>query len=726
MRGVVGCPSMVMSRHFFKNKKFLAVLVASQLAMSLLCPFAYAADDAPKATAPAPTPADQSTIDKVNSGSAAADKLNADVQDAINTGKINAAGDSSNSGNDDLTKANAPADASKNIDTTKPVQQQVNQPSSNQQTTFQAVRSDGTIVTVSKNPCYNSSDSDKCPVTNTYWQKEKDTNGNYQSVQVPYNSIEYLTSDGLPVDASILQSIEMQKQQAKITSGTETADPDTYAQNMIAAAAMSLQNSDMPSSERFLLMSLMYKQAKEEAEEANAKAEIAQKEQEAEKQAAIQKKAAIELKQKTIQKQRKILQVEDSNGQTDFNKTSLFTVVINPIIPVNTDGLDVYLTLTPTNAAFAQNGKLQASAKNFKTGQTETFDVTTQFQKSAPILVEKGDWPNRPEGMRTVTFTYTPNDRTNRRTYLVRYTVSAYINALSSEGKTISTSVVGAYANADLAMAAGDTQALAGMIQDATWDPTRNICRLTMKDTTGIQDNVTATIETSQTDKTKCVASAGKYATFSKVLAEEQDNGSILFRDIGSGEDSNIGIDLDSFNQYEDASAKTVQEDSTGYKDSNGNTQTGYDYAKVLRKDPQTGEIVYGLAGTLGHDFTLLPNGQMVSVYTDKSGKMSIAKVNGQPYSNEELGTISKKAGYDLGNVTLSKDDSGLVVVKDSNGNVINKNQFDSDYYASSKIGSSWLDYTKKTVVSTASKVAELASGLTGTATTKAQNDTDA
>lgn len=699
-----------------KKQKILSTIIAIQFLSSSFLPLAYAAEEAP-----APAPADQAVLDQLNSGELDVNKLNADFKNADTTGKINASARSDES--DEIAEANNKlkeenAQKRKAKETAK--EQQVNGTSSSSETAFQAVRSDGTFVTVMKNPCYNSQDNDKCPATAMRYQTIIDSKGENQSVLLPVNSIEYFTSDGKPVDAYVIQSIEIQKQQAKMTSHTSTAVPAEYASNIVSATAMSMQNLNLPLAQRLLLLAFSYKQA---IDDANYENNLKTQEQESNKKAEIEKQKEIQeqkqaiLKQEQIQKDRKVLQTEDSDGTTTFNKTSLFKVAINPAVPVNVDGRDVTLTLTPLSTTIAKAGTMQAIFKNLDSGQMETVDVTEQFQNGEPFAVELGRWQNRPEGERTVTLTYFPNTGGKRKTFIVRYGVSAYLNSLSSDGKAVSNSVTAAFANADLAMQAGDTLSISGMVSRASWDSSRNICQIVLSDTSGISKNATAVVETSQTTRDDCINSKGKYAAFNKALVEEQDDGTLLFRDVGESTATYVGLSLDQYKENQDASARTVQNRTTGEQDADGNYQDGYDYEKVIRKDPATGKLVYGLAGSLGYDFTLLPNGQMVSVHTDNDGNMKILKVNGETYSKSELSGISGKCGYDLAKVSLTKDENGLVLIKDQEGNIINSNSYENSegkYDLDNKIGSSWKDYLKGVAIKATEKVKELSAGLSG------------
>ena len=331
-----------------------------------------------------------------------------------------------------------------------------------------------------------------------------------------------------------------------------------------------------------------------------------------------------------------------------------------------------------------------------------------------------GNWDDRPEGQRTVTFTYTPNDGGKKEIYIVRYTVSAYLNTLNSEGQTTRNSVVSAILNAPLSMETDERIAIAGKVSSATWDMERSICRLVLDDTTGIQKDAQAVIETSHATKDSCKNASGKYATFDSVLVQEADDNSYLFRDVGGGDASHIGIDLELYNQNQSAYAREAQENTAGYTDADGNFHPGRDSSKVVRVDPATGKTVLGLAGSLGYDYTLLPNGQMVSVHTDDKGEMKILKVTGSEYSNEELADLSNKSGVDLSKVSLSTED-GLVIIKDSAGNKVNSNSYadTSDYDLVNRIGSTVFDSLKHAVKTDISKARQLVSGLTGSATDK-------
>lgn len=707
------------------------MLIAAQFMTSAFVPFAYAAEATTAAPTPAPytedeqkpTDSDNEILKKVSDINGVAD-LKKDFDNAMNG---NASGNGATSDGTDIGDANAAvaqqSQQKREANLKEKKDQQVNGTSSNGYTTYQAVRQDGSFVTVTKNPCYHSTNEQVCPSSVLRSVREKDSKGEYRDVQRLNNDMEYYTSDGIAVDAAVLQSIEIQKQQAKMLSSTSTSNPSEYASNLVTATSLSLQNIDLPAAHKLAILAITYQQAMNEAEIANEEKMAAQKAKEKENaklQERIQERKDSILRKEQIQKEMNILSVEDNNGKTDFNKTSFFTVSIDPGFPTTIDGKNVELTLKPKDKEKAKNGTMTASFKNLKEGRTQTIPVTEQFQNGDPIIVEMGNWDDRPEGQRTVTFTYTPNDGGKKEIYIVRYTVSAYLNTLNSEGQTTRNSVVSAILNAPLSMETDERIAIAGKVSSATWDMERSICRLVLDDTTGIQKDAQAVIETSHATKDSCKNASGKYATFDSVLVQEADDNSYLFRDVGGGDASHIGIDLELYNQNQSAYAREAQENTAGYTDADGNFHPGRDSSKVVRVDPATGKTVLGLAGSLGYDYTLLPNGQMVSVHTDDKGEMKILKVTGSEYSNEELADLSNKSGVDLSKVSLSTED-GLVIIKDSAGNKVNSNSYadTSDYDLVNRIGSTVFDSLKHAVKTDISKARQLVSGLTGSATDK-------
>ena len=437
------------------------MLIAAQFMTSAFVPFAYAAEATTAAPTPAPytedeqkpTDSDNEILKKVSDINGVAD-LKKNYDNAMNG---NASGNGATSDGTDIGDANAAvaqqSQQKREANLKEKKDQQVNGTSSNGYTTYQAVRQDGSFVTVTKNPCYHSTNEQVCQRLN--------------------NDMEYYTSDGIAVDAAVLQSIEIQKQQAKMLSSTSTSNPSEYASNLVTATSLSLQNIDLPAAHKLAILAITYQQAMNEAEIANEEKLAAQKAKEKENaklQERIQERKDSILRKEQIQKEMNILSVEDNNGKTDFNKTSFFTVSIDPGFPTTIDGKNVELTLKPKDKEKAKNGTMTASFKNLKEGRTQTIPVTEQFQNGDPIIVEMGNWDDRPEGQRTVTFTYTPNDGGKKEIYIVRYTVSAYLNTLNSEGQTTRNSVVSAILNAPLSMETDASLSLAKYLpRHGTW-----------------------------------------------------------------------------------------------------------------------------------------------------------------------------------------------------------------------------------------------------------------
>lgn len=696
---------------YTNKKKLLSALVAAQFAMSAFSPLAFA-EGAPE---PAPFNPTETQDDK---------DVKANIEGIIGTSQdLNQAfkdrqdADTEDSSNSAIGQANEKQKekSQKKKQATEEKAQQVNGTSSSKETVYNCVRSDGSFVTVSKNKCWQSTE-DACQVL--VYHQVKNADGNYVYAQEPSNMIEYTTSDGKDPDATVLQSIELQKQQAQILSNA--GSPSEYASSIVTASALSLQNTNLPTVHKIALMAIAYQQAMNDAQADLRENQAKKAEEDAEKartneEAENTKKAAE--KTARLQKEMNILKVDDADGTSSFDTTKLFTVSISPAIPVNTDNTDISLTLAPKNDAakkILEAGQMTATVRDPKSGKKDTIPVTEQVLNGWPIIVEFGhNVEERPDGQRTVILTYTPDAGGAPKTYTIRYDVKAYVNSLNDQGKIVSASVITAYANANLARETGGTLSVSGKIGAARWDNDKNVCVLSLSDTTSIMD-LAATVETSQATQHECESSIGNYAVFKSVIVQDKDERSIYFRDVGEAKDSDISMSLTAFREYEDADAANVQRRTSGTKDYHG-----HDYEKVLRADPNTGDLVLALAGDLGVNFTMLPNGQMVSVHKKDDGTYEIGKPNGEAYDLQELARISNRVGYDLSpdKVTVELDDNGLTVIKDKDGNVISHNEFDESNYASSRIGSSWIQQALDSSKYAFEKGAQIASGLTGSAT---------
>lgn len=674
-----------------KKKKFLSVLIALQLVTGYALPPAYAATTSEPAPETAPM-GDASLLQAGDPRLLQATGLEDSLRNSQNA-------DVANSKESALSKANTDREEEKSAEREK--KQQINGTSDNSETSFWVMRSDGTYTRVTKNECYNSTDEEKCPSTRTRERVITNSNGTTQVISESYNSSEYIVDDGRDFDANVRQQIEIQKQQAKmLSSDSGSIVPEDYAASVVSATALSLQSKDMPKAQKFTLLAIAYQQAMNDAQQMQKEAKAKADKENAEKDKRLYERKTSQDRIQRAQKERDVLKTDDADGSSSFNDTSMFTVSITPDIPVNTDEKDVEITLTPKDKEAAKKGTMTALVTDPITGEQTTIDVTKQFQNADPIIVEFGK-AARPEGTRTVTFTFIPNDGGRAKTFIVRYKVSAFLNAISSDtNQAVVSSVFSAYMNADLIIGTDNSIAVSGKISSASWDSEKNVCRITLSDTTGMRDGLAVSVITSNTTKDKCNAAAGKYAVFKNVRAMEQDDDSLLLRDFGSeGDDTNIELSLDGYTRTVEADALNLQNNTIGDKDTNGKSKNGSDAEKVVRMDPETGRYVYSLAGSLGYDYLLLPHGQMVSIYQDSAEKWHIAKVNGTEYSPQELAMISNRSAVNLDKATIEVDeDTQIPVIKDEDGRIVSSNSFDDgdhgidDYSLENGIGTSWMD----------------------------------
>lgn len=567
-----------------------------------------------------------------------------------------------------LQKANARLMAEKND-----AEQQKN--STTKSPKVYTVTRDGSIVTVTENPCYQVTTATKeCPMPTEMWNiSSKNSKGVYENRSVPKSTLQYIASDGKEIDGKMMNMIYMQKSMDAPSLNSDGTVSKTNQQRAVmstmSAVVSELGKSDLSASQKFMFMMAAYQNAMANAQKLENEA---MKAEEDIKAAEVEKQKAWD-KIETVQAEREVIKTAN-----DFP----YKVRLNPVLPTITDKADVEITLIPKN-----------NVKNASSNQDKKYTVEVQFEsqeqpghiekltvkEGKPFIVELGKNPNRTVGSRTIKVILRYADNSAPKSYTFSYKVSQYRNVLVANGKTISNSVMGVFVNADLAELNGDRISVAGKITSAKVDENGQ-CRIRLKDGIGGEDSSTPQMDvlTTAVSQDKCEKLVGTYASFGRASVRfNETTGRYEMLDESDDSNRSIGMGYDGYMQGIDANAETTQKE----------TSVGLDVGVVKYNSGDSFGV--GLAGAAGINWTNI-NGENISVYTDKDGNLQFGKPVGVPYSPEELARKSMGAGIDLSKATITKDANGMLVVKSSSGTVMNKNEYTKEtFYNLSRKGNS-------------------------------------
>ena len=529
------------------------------------------------------------------------------------------------------------------------------------------VTRDGSIVTVTENPCYQvTTATQECPMPTEMWNiSSKNSKGIYENRSVPKSTLQYIASDGKEIDGKMMNMIYMQKSMDAPTlnsDGTVSKSNQQRAVMSTMSAIMSeLGKSDLSASQKFMIMMAAYQNAMVNAKNLENEA----------------MKAEEDIKAIEVEKQKEVEKIQKIQAERDVIKTTKdfpFNVSLSPLLPTITDGKDVKITLTPKSivkdASSASKTKKYKIDVQFESqeqpGKTEVLSI----QEGKPFIVELGKNHNRAVGERTIKVVLRYEDGTQPKSYTFSYNVSQYRNVLVSNGKTVSNSVLGVFVNADLAELNGDRIPVAGKITSARIDENGQ-CRLRLQDGIGGENGSTPQMDvlTSAVSQGKCEKLVGTYASFGKVSIHfNESTGRYEMTDESDDASRSLGMTYDGYLQGVDANAEYTQKQ----------TAVGLDVGVVKYNSGDNFGV--GLAGAAGINWTSI-NGENISVYTDSNGELKFGKPVGVPYSDAELMRKSQKAGFDLSKATITKDANGMIAVKTPSGTVINKNEYSSEVF---------------------------------------------
>ena len=611
-----------------KKHKILSVAVAMAFMFSNIGPATavYAAELQTPATPETPTlPSTDNSGRMSGSDKAIADKVTNASADAS----------SSNGGSDSLAQINMKIYT--NAESEAKSQQQTNSTSATQFGSYLVQDEDGNLVTVTKNPCYESTES-RCSSSITMSYK----NGNSTNyVTLPSNAVEYITSNNTQLTSDMLEQVKEQIQLTKdadtifegkgtngtsgalnnITKAITTGNIDSGDAAFLAAVAQTnamFNQQTIDDSQTYVNTVNQMKAAKNNVD--NNLGEDAQ------------------LKRDTLK----------------GSHTKRFDAVLSPALPTMNMSQDIKLTLKTSSGKQNDTKKvvIKATVQNQKTKQQETFDVL----ENVPFVVEKAAWTSEP-GERTVIINYEIAGKSKVETYNISYRVGNIVTGILENGKTVSNSVIGLVSTGEESYLNHQTYPVAGRITDASYKD--GTCYLNITDSKTREDAVSAVVTTTKLDSETCSMDAlsGMYVSFDAVQADVLSDNSFIFHDVSTGTESNVIMRESDYDAMQDQNAKLTQDANDKY----GST--------VVRE--VDGIIYEGAAGTLAKEWTFI-NGVPVSVY-NSGGVCRIAKASGTDYSAEELSNI----GVNPQNTICGYNDDGTIKITDANSHaVINTNSY--------------------------------------------------
>lgn len=557
-----------------------------------------------------------------------------DIADKVNSASSDAASSSSN-GSDSLAQINMKIYSDAEAEAKS--QQQTNSTSATQFGSYLVQDEDGNLVTVTKNPCYESTES-RCSGSITMSYKN-DNSTNY--VTLPSNAVEYITSNNTQITADMLEQIREQIQLTKdadqIFEGKGTNGTSGALNNITKAIATgNIDSGDAAFLAAIAQTNAMFNQ--QTIDDSQTYVNAVNQMNAAKNNVDNNFGEDAQLKRNTL----------------TGSHTKRFDAVLSPALPTMNMSQDIKMTLKTSSGKQNDTKKvvIKATVQNQKSKKQETFDVL----ENVPFVVERAAWITEP-GERTVIINYEIAGKSKVETYNVSYRVGNIVTGILENGKTVSNSVIGLVSTGENSYLNHQTYPVAGRITGAFYKD--GVCYMNITDSKTREDAVSAVVTTTKLDTETCdmKALSGMYVSFDAVQADVLSDNSIIFHDVSTGTESNVIMRESDYDAIQDQNAKVTQDANDKYGSS-----------VVREKD---GIIYEGAAGMLAKEWTFI-NGTPVSVY-NSGGVCRIAKSSGTDYSAEELSNI----GLNPSNTTCGYNDDGTIKITDTNSHtVINTNTY--------------------------------------------------
>jgi hypothetical protein len=501
---------------------------------------------------------------------------------------------------------------------------------------YQVTKSDGSSITVTKNICYNKQTSD-CTTSYIY---SKSSDGTTQ--QLPSYSQQWIASDGSAITTDMIKQVT---NQATLMRG----DTSGYLNSALSAISQMGKPSDAADwlSRAVMMSSIWGNYQKLQADKKTTDAAT---------------KAANEKSDKDYaDKNQKISDAQAGHVSATWqgNKTAY------ELLPVRPTANDQD---TPITISFRHTANLTSIDVTYFDKIANAVTTKTIKPDEALVLEPKGKVTNGTKTIQVVLHFAadgTAQGSTSKGT--IKYDVDALVGTLTTtdEGDISIDNGIGAVvANKEIAENDNLTVPTMGLMTAAAYDDKSNTCSMVLTD-----DNNTTSIlaKSSNIGKDTCVA--GRYADMTSSNWAKTSDGTSYLQDTGITTPNSTKT-YDNASDYW-AAAKT----------SHAAYVAGSTY------DPEVAEIegnkvITGLSGNIGTDYVVVGN---ANIPINSNGTLGY---NGQSLSNDEIGTLSNKAGLDVTKLSAVKDDNGIYTLQDNSGKVVsgtdkvttNLNKSVSDY----------------------------------------------
>lgn len=528
-------------------------------------------------------------------------------------------------------------------------EQQTNQTSNDAAKSYRVQTSNGESIVVTKNPCYQSTES-RC--LQNYSLSWTDSNGVYHPETVPLNSLEYLAGS-TKVTADMIQQARRQEAFDRETENALNGSSSSKAnlvETLTSATREMIANGAntrdaLISSGLAFLTQLQTEDTIDQVREAGQGMQAIQK----------AKDNAVYSRTEDIQQK---------EGVISAKKNKRFTPVLIPAVPVVSSGKAVKVMLKTPSGTPNVSGEytVYVTVKNQTNGKLETFKVV----ENTPFVVEKAEWTTKP-GKRTVVVTYEFANSAVKENYSFTYKVGQLMTAILPSGKAVMNSITALAGNREVLNYNMMGQAVAGRVLDVKWD--NGTCFMEMSDSKDSSSGQfpSVVVASDKIDQSQCGESLrGQYVSMGNVTAQQDANGEYLFVDNSDGDEVSIMTE-EAYNRMEDENAAYTQ-------------AKGDKWDNTTLKVDDDGTIYEVLPGSLGTNYVNLNvgNGRKVNVAVSidpETGKAAFTKADGSAYGEREL--IAK--GINPEAISLGIDSNSKIYAYDSKtGAVLSNDRLDA------------------------------------------------
>lgn len=507
---------------------------------------------------------------------------------------------------------------------TLPLQEQKNATTKADLASYDVAKSDGSMITISKNLCYNKQTSE-CTTSYLYI---KDSSGTQQTV--PSYTQEYVTSDGSQITSDEVKQIATQV-------STSSGDTSGYLKNAISSiAAMGRPVSATDYAMRLVALASVLNQQKiiDQASTAEKAAKDAQK--------TADDKSYAERNEKATKAQSQSGAVSAS-WTGDASPYDLL-----PILPTSND------QSTPITISFrhfsGKNGTLQKIEVTYFDKDTEKIETKTIQPDQVLTLEPAGKITSGTKSIKAV-FYYLNNKVTTTTSAVIKYQVQELLISLinTSDSQVKAPGAIDAVvANKDITEYDDLNVIAMGLITDAEFDDKTGTCAFAM---TNDSQSASVLAKSNNISKSNCVA--GRYASLTNSKWQKLGDGTSYLSD--------QSLDANSTKTFDNASDYWNEAENSAAAYAAGST---YDPDIV---EIEADKLISSKSGNIGTDYVNVGGASVPINAAD--GTIGFA---GRSLSNDEIATMSSKAGLDVSKLSVVRDDdTGLFSLQDKSGKVV-------------------------------------------------------